>query len=353
MKPVDEMSIKLDRYKRFYNSKEKGNILIVANYKTDDTIDIDLRDFDFSSKDEHKRYWDVLIENTERIMEDRRGLDDDLIYGITLHYGFGAFGMVFCDTDISFTDNTSYMHPVLDDWGKLRSPLYNKDRFWSEIFIEAGRYISEMAAGRFMVKPFPSPSPLDVANLLRGNELFTDYYEHPYELKKLLELAVPAILENYFNIHEAINNPWGGTFTFGKWIPSGILILEDAADMSSPTQYQEFGAPYTSRVINAAGGAYIHHHSLAPHQYKNIAGLNGVWIEQISSDPRPKRPVTDLGYLLSQVGDIAVDIECVPEEVYMYIDELRKGRFILTVSCSNRDEAEEVISFVRDHSKIK
>ena len=93
-----------------------------------------------------------------------------------------------------------------------------------------------------------------------------------------LELAVPAIIENSSNIKKVIHNPWGGVFTFGNWIPSGFYFLEDAADLSSPVN-QEFGVPYTTKVICAMGGAYIHHHSMARHQYKNIATLEGVAIQ--------------------------------------------------------------------------
>lgn len=354
MSALNDIKRKIDRYKRLYSSKQNGGILVTTSFSTDSLYNAaNLNSFDFTNIEEHKSYWDILIENQRNKNKSLEGFDDDSIPGITLHYGFGAFGMVFCDAKIAFTEDTSYIHPVIEDWSRSLDSLYNKDRFWSKVFIEAGRYISNKANGEFFIDPYPSPSPLDVANLLRGNDIFTDYYEYPDELKRLLDLAVPAITENITNIQNAIYNPHGGSLAFGKWIPKGTVLLEDAADLSSPSQYLEFGSPYTTRVINTLGGAYIHHHSLAPHQYKNIASLPLVTVEQISSDPNAKRPATDLDFILSQVGSTVTDLECTPEEVYTYIEKFKQGRFILTVTCADRKEANEVLEFVRANSIIQ
>jgi hypothetical protein len=204
-----------------------------------------------------------------------------------------------------------------------------------------------------MVDAYPSPSPLDVANLLRGNELFTDFYEYPDELKRFLDLSIQAVTENAKTIRKALNNPWGGTFAFNKWIPGGILLLEDAADLCSPQIYREFGLPYTQRVISGMGGAYIHHHSLGRQQYSNLAALDGLFVQQISSDPNCTRPLNDMDFLLGEVGDTVVELECTPIEVYNNIEHLKKGWFILSVDCTDKEEAQELVSFVRKNSLLK
>jgi hypothetical protein len=245
------------------------------------------------------------------------------------------------------------MEPVIRDWSDAPAKLYSGDRFWSRVFLEAARYLSEKAAGTFLVDAYPNPSPLDIANLLRGNDLFTDFHDEPEQLKGFLRKAADAAVENAKAIRNALSNLWGGTYMFNKWIPGGLLLLEDAADLCSPGLYEEFGKPYTQQVIREMGGAYIHHHSLGRHQFANMASLEGLFVEQISSDPNCARPIRDPEDLVARLGGCAADLECTPEEVYGNIDGLKRGRFILWVECGDAKEAAEVTRFVRLNSVIR
>jgi hypothetical protein len=349
MKKRIDMDGRIKRYKQFYSDAKNGRLLMIANFPGKSTMKgIDLRDFDFSRESEHKRYWDILIEMQLEAIQNHEGVEDDWIPGITVHYGFGAFGTVFCDGELKFTDDTSFMKPVLDDWNRMDSIGYSKDRFWSQIFIEAERYLSEKGQGQFMVTSYPSPSPLDAANLVRGNEIFTDFFEYENELKELLKLTTKAVIENAKEIKKALHNPWGGTFAFNRWIPDGLLLLEDAADLCSPQLYAEFGMPCTQEVINRMGGAYIHHHSLGRQQFRNVSALTGLYVQQMSSDPNCIRPVTDLDYVQGEVGNTVIDLECTAEEVYRHMDHIRRGRTILLVNCKDRQEAIKLVDFVRE-----
>lgn len=353
IRKIDIVS-RIERYKRFYNNGEKGSILVVVNLPGgESTTAVNFREFNFNNEKDHKKYWEVLVDHQMEVIRQHEDIDDDFIPGIDLYYGFGSFGGVYCDSEIVFTDDTSYMKPVIESWDKAPGLLYSGDRFWSHIFVEAARYLSKKGYGLFMVDAYPSPSPLDVANLLRGNDLFTDFHEYPDELKKFLNLSSQAVVENAKTIRKALDNPWGGTFAFNKWIPGGLLLLEDAADLCSPQIYQEFGLSYTQNVITEMGGAYIHHHSLGRQQYRNITMLKGLFVQQISSDPNCTRPMKDMDFLLGEVGDTVVELECLPEEVYSYIDHLRKGRFIISVDCTDKEEAQELVSFVRKNSLLK
>ena len=342
---------RLARYRRLYASRAPGGLLICARFPgRRPSHQVDLREFDFTRETEHRRYWDLVVDNTLTGIANHEGLDDDWVPGIVLHYGFGAFGAVYWDADLTFTDNTSYMDRAVDDWSRLPERLYSPDRFWSRVFVDAARYLSARAERRFLVDPYPNPSPLDVVNLLIGNDLFTAFRERADELRRLLEHATDAVIENARAIQEALDNPWGGALAFNAWIPSGVLLLEDAADLCSPRTYAEYGRPYTQRVIDAFGGAYIHHHSLGRHQYRNMASLRGLHVLQISSDPSVKRPPADLVYVMSEAGGTVVDLECTAEEIYEHIGELQQGRAILRADCPNPDEAERLVRFVRQHS---
>ncbi|OGV82977.1 MAG: hypothetical protein A3K19_32660 [Lentisphaerae bacterium RIFOXYB12_FULL_65_16] len=342
----------MDRYHRFYADPRPGSLLVVTQFPDERSLPaLDLRTFDFASMAEHRRYWDMLVERMRFEVARRAAVDDDWIPGIVLHYGFGAFGAVYADVPLVFTDNTSYMGHALTTWAEWEAVRYDPNRFWSQVFIEAGRYISEKADGAFLVDPYPNPSPLDVANLIMGNELFTAFYEQPDRLHRLLDHLTDEAVRNVRTVQAALRNPHGGTLTFNAWIPQGVLLLEDAADLCSPEIYRQFGQPRTARVIAACGGGYIHHHNLGRQQYANMAAIPGLTVLQISGDPNQPRTAANLGYLSSQVGGMPVDTEVTPAEIRDHIGEFTRGRFILRANCSSRDEASDLVAWVRGHSR--
>lgn len=345
------LTTRLDRYRRFYASRRPGQLLIIAHFPVPAGLPgIDLRDFDFTRLEEHRRYWDLLVEHMRADLAGRQGVDDDWIPGIVLHYGFGAFGAVYADTPLIFTDNTSYMAHPLDGWDDWAGLSYGPQRFWSQVFIQSAAYLSQKANGDFLVDPYPNPSPLDVANLAMGDELFTALYEEPERMTALLDRLTGEIVRNHRAIQGSLRAPHGGTLTFNAWIPQGILLLEDAADLCSPGAYRRFGRPYTSRVIEACGGGYIHHHSLGRQQYGNMASIPGLTVLQISSDPNCRRPAEDLDHVLGQAGMTPVDVECRADEIRDHIAEFGAGRFILRADCASREEALDLVALVRAHS---
>jgi len=347
-----------ERYRRFYESHQPGEMLIICNYAGGPPAQaVDFRGYDFTQLGDHQRYWDVLIENTLACVADRADLDDDWMPGIEAYYGFGSFGAVYCDAPLTFTETTSYIEPALERLEDVDALDLAKERFWARLFVSAARYLSEKSAGRFLISAYPNPSPLDVANLLRGNAIFTDVYEQPAQFRHLLDCCLAGALANMRRIAQATANPGGGTLAFNRWIPQGALLLEDAADLISPKLYRDIGRPYTQRMIDAAGGAYLHHHSLGRHQFANMAQLRGLYVEQISSDPAPRRPVTEVEEVFACTGNteswtgVAIDLECMPDEVYEHIEHLQKGKVILSVETASKAEARQLVAFVRAHSR--
>jgi hypothetical protein len=348
-----------ERYRRFYASRRPGQALILTSYAGGPAGEpIDFREFDFTRMGEHRRYWDRLIGNFLAGAADREDLDDDWMPGIEPSYGFGSFGAVYCDAPLTFTETTSYIEPALDRLEDMNALDLTCEHFWACVFAEAARYLSGRSEGRYLVSAYPNPSPLDVANLLRGNAIFTDVYEQPELFHALLRRCLEAGLANIRRVAGATSNPGGGTLAFGRWIPQGVLLLEDAADLISPRLYREFGFPYTQRTIDATGGAYLHHHSLGRHQYAGMAALRGLYVEQISSDPGCPRPVREVEEVFSRVGTtvdeagVAIDLECTPEEVVEHIEQLKRGKVILSVGAADKAEAQDLVAFVRSHCPI-
>ena len=326
---------KIERYKQFYKS-EKG-LLVLTDIQDTGTKTLKLTDYDFSKESEHIRYWDDCITNMEIILNARQNLHDMWVPGITMHYGFGAFGAIYNDHPLTFTEDTSYMHDLDDSWDLS----YDKNRFWSQMYIKCAAYISEKANGRYFVTPYPAPCPMDAANLIRESNLFLDIYENEDALTKMLTDATNGIVEHLTLINENTFNSHSGTMAFNRWIPSGCLLLDDAGDLCSPDTYRSFVKPYTQEVLTRMNGGYIHHHSLGKQQYQNISQYDHLYVQQISSDPSEPRPISGLDFCIEQTkgSHVAIDLECTPTEVLDNLETLKNGKFITLVSCKTYDEA--------------
>lgn len=347
-----DINKRIAKYRRFYEDKNPGIIMSniwIAGSK--DSEQENLLDYDFTKIEEHIRYWDKTIKKQLVAMNDREDIEDDWIPGIELYYGFGAFGSVFMDSKLIFTKETSHIEPVLKNWDDLEKLDFKKKRFWSSVFINAAEYINQKAAGRFMLDAFPQPSPLDLANLIRGNDIFTDFYEYPNELKKLLEMCTDAAIHNIKKIAAASRSSIEGVFIYNQWIPYGTFLLEDAADLCSPDIYMEFGFPYTQKVIDAVGGAYLHHHALGRQQYANMSKLKGLHVHQITKDPNCKNASEELEEVIAKANDVPLSIDFTADEVYSKIDIIRKGRIIVWASVDSKKDAADLTKFINCKSR--
>ena len=338
----------LNRYRAFYNAP-KG-LAVLCSVKNTGEAFLPLTDYDFSTEAGHIRYWDHCIQNMELALEKRRGINDMWVPGITMHYGFGAFGAIYNDHPLTFTQDTSYMHGLSDSWALS----YDKNRFWSQMYLKCVAYISKQSGGRYFVTPYPAPCPMDAVNLIRENNLFMDVYDHPEKLKGLLSAAAQGIVAHLSAIRERDCSGLPGVMCFNRWIPSGCLLLDDAGDLCSPEIYQQFVKPYTQLVINQLGGGYIHHHSLGCQQFQNIAGYQNLYVQQISSDPGVMRPINNLDNLKEQTKNshAAVDLECTKQEVLEHLSELTSGKFIVLVECTDYEDAGAFLEQIKSLAPI-
>ena len=249
------MTSAIEKLDRFYHSREPGIALITGWEPDTGREPVDFTRLDLSDPEVHRKLWDDAYERTLETIAARRGIRDVWVPALTFGYGFGYFGAVFCDAEVTFVPDTSYIAETGLEIPEITDEYLNRDRPWRRIILDQTAYFSEKCAGEMFVEPFPNPSPLDMINMFRGNELFLDLYEEPEELKKLLDRCAAASVR--FN--RQIETRRGdrkvmGAVSFGTWHPSGICLLEDAADLCSPETYREFGMSYTQKVLDALGG---------------------------------------------------------------------------------------------------
>ena len=119
--------------------------------------------------------------------------------------------------------------------------------------------------------------PMDTAEMLRGSELFTDFYTDPSLIEEALGIiaAAQVALARRFSsiVHDG---PEGFSHQHGMKIPGRILIRSDTAIMISPEMYREQVGPHDERVLRELGGGGIHSCGNLEHLIPEIVQLDSL-----------------------------------------------------------------------------
>ncbi len=94
--------------------------------------------------------------------------------------------------------------------------------------------------------------PITSAKLLRGQEFFTDLYDHPREAHRLLELVTESFIACCREVRRFNGSPVEG---------GGAGIADDFAGLIAPAMWPEFVVPYYHRIYEAFGEGPRSQHS--------------------------------------------------------------------------------------------
>jgi len=349
---------RMQRYREFFEHPEPGQILIT------------IPPYTYSLKQQCERIihrplsgWDpfteaeLMAENAvagERFyMEHTEEIGCDYIPCVSPGYGIALCSAYFSGSEVTPGVDTSWIHPVVDTWDQLDALTYREDDRWVDFMRRYQRRALDLCEGDYCVAMLGAFAPSDMANALRGNALFTDLYDEPERVRRLLEVSAGAILSLYRSLRGYRYAPEGYFVAGGLALPGdGFFMSEDAADLCSPAAYREFFGPYTQRILDTVGSAYIHHHAKGWKVQGEIAKLRNLRFLEFSWDPNCPRPVDHLEEVMAMTGETPLQIRLTARDVYQNIDVIRRGRIALMVNVDTQDEAKDVVAFVRKHSKI-
>jgi len=309
-----------------------------------------LTNYDFAN--DLDRYINDLIEQTHLVYEQRRGVRDDTLPNITPILGIGDYS-AFIGGEIVFTDDTSWSRPILkklDDWKKIDDL---GSAIWYTRFLELSERLLERA------RPVGIPylrgffSPLDLAHALRGDKIYTDFYDDPEGTHQLLDFCARATIKFAEDIYSLVNKYLGDT-EYGNWFTDGFINMsEDIACMISPQLYREFGAPHTQMVINHFGQGLMHCHSRALYMVEEIARLKNVKNIWLATDPGHPKPIDKLAELIEKSNNVGLSIDCESfAEIAENINIAKEGNIAFCLPVDSIQEANKVTDFIREHSNI-
>lgn len=353
MKYRPDIDAVIDRYRQLYDLPEPGGILIHVFVPPDGSIPYDLREYRFPDLIENERYIRRYIENRLCFLRARLSVNDDYVPDIFIHHGIGIHSAFVAGNPI-FSEDTSWSEPVIKTWENLDRLTLSEENPWFQVLRQTATLFADFFGGDVGIATFYHYSPLDLANALRGNQIFLDFYDYPHQVEQLLDFCTRAIIWLEDRLWQIVGGLHGGAPLWGSWLPGhGVMMSEDVADLCEANAYPRWAEPWTQQVIDRFQCALIHNHALGMHVQKKIAHLKDLHVLQISEDPNKPHPIDHLQALIRETGGTPLQVYCRPEELEQAIDVAKSGRVILQTNAPDTVIANEIVQLVRKNSRIK
>jgi len=335
---IKDVIKKMDKITKDSLEKINGNVLFRVLIPSDVALysQINLLSYDFINGID--KYVEDVSSAYASSFNARKSIFDDAIPVISPILGIGDYS-AFVAGDIHFSENTSWSKPSLttiSGWKEL-PPVGTS--IWYNKFIEICEKMIRVSAGSGI--PFSRGffSPLDLAEALRGNNIYYDFTDNPKELHNLLNFCADATIQFAEDIFK-VARKYLSKEDYSNWyIEGSINMSEDIACMISPELYREFAAPYTQKVIDHFGKAFMHTHSRALYMVKEICDLKNVTSLWLATDPNQPVPVKCLEQLIQDAKSTCLAIDCSSfEEFESTIDIARKGNVSYCLPVTDVDE---------------
>lgn len=345
----------MERTRLLYNSNKPGAIIQVTQIKSLQNTsekklnEKKLNDWNFP-KDLYE-YLDVTIENFLEYWAKRLEVDDDLIPAISPSFGI-AEHTAFIGGEVEFSEQTSWHHQLIKNWDDVNKLELREDNEWLRMVIDGIAYLKKQSKGRYAVKLRGAEGAMDIANVIRGNEIFTDFYLYPDELHNLLEFCNKAAEFTISRQIKAAGYFEEGIITgFNIWLPGHSMghLSEDASTMCSKETYKDFGLKYTKELVENYDHAFMHTHALGKHNIPLIASIDKIDFIEISNDPNCQRAIEIYKELIEYLNNKIVIVSLTLDEIKSNLDFLKKHKTIIWYSADNIEDAKEAVKLVREN----
>ena len=348
---------KLERYHAFFERPQAGQILITVPAYTFAMPPQDKPSKSYVSElnplEDAERMAENAVGYTRSYSEKMKDVRCDYIPGVSPGYGIGLGSAFLSNAPIIPGLGTTWVHPVLNAPDEMENLRFDPMNPWVDYMRRYMKKAAELWEGDYSVDMLAAFAPSDLANALRGNDLFYDLYDEPEKVDRMLFLCAEAMIALYRELRACTVQPDGGFCAGGLWMPGeGLFMSEDASDLTSPEQYRRFFFPQTQYLINEIGGAYIHHHAKGWQVHAEISKLKNLRFIEFSWDPKCPRPVDHLDELLEMSLKTPLQIRCTLQDLKERVGQMRQGRVAVMVNVENIEEAKEAVRIVRKHSVI-
>lgn len=340
------------RSKAFLEATEPGHFLVNVRVPRELPPTPPLYEFDLDTQLEE--WLDYGLRSAKVRMEAKAGLDDDTIPSVCPYFGIAEHS-AWLGMEARLQEYTSLPIPSLESPEDLDRVVLSEGTKWFQYMKRGYEYLRSRKDGTFVLSVRGTMAPMDIANAFRGDALFTDFLLDPEFVHKLMRFLLEAVDWYYRHLRSWADEVEGGhVFALGScWFGPNVLghISNDAAMLCSPAVYEEFGFPYEEELMQRYGGTLYHVHNEKIHYVPKLSELPGLSILEVAQDPKTPPPIEDLHHVLSMTGTANLLLHPTSDQVRAHIDELMSRNVFLEIACKDREDAADIIAFVRDRSK--
>jgi hypothetical protein len=332
----------LDRRRRFFGRQMPDQVLVRLPVKMD--LEKDWQAFE-AKWGRHIQGDDRPFPSNEEIfdraligLQQRGQVEDDwlpAVYSI-LDAGESMVGAMF-GQPVRFIHRPrepaiSSTPPVLSDYAGLKGMAFSPDQQWARRFLSIQEHFEAHADGRLAQYPCLTMDALNFAVEMRGaTTAYMDVYEHPAELRELMELGLDFNIRFQEAQFQRIASYRGGCFVWlGEWVPfeRAVSLSVDAYVVCSVDTYARLGVEYQARLIEHFGHGLVHFHCQRPDLATEVAKLPGVELFQFGNGPNAPPDIDSLPAMRRAVGDIPIQVAC---SLDTFRDRLDRGTLMPNV----------------------
>jgi hypothetical protein len=340
------------RCRAFYAAREPGHFLVNAHVPAEAPAVPPLNEFDLNRQ--LTAWLDHLLAAARPIWAAKEGLDDDALPSICPRFGIAEHS-AWLGADVRLQETTCLPIPILQTPADLERLTLSTETRWYRIMRASYAYLHARNDGAFFVSVRGTMSPMDIGNAIRGDALFSDFLADPAFAHRLMAFLVTAMRWYYDQILDWADDVAGGRiFVYhSSWMGPRTIghMTNDAAMLCSPKIYDAFGFPYERQVTESYAGALYHVHNQKLHFAAKVAQLPNLKLLEVTNDPKTPPALEDLPRVLAATSAANLMLHATSEQVRAHIGELKGRNVFLDVPCADRGDAEDIVAFVRAHSK--
>jgi len=247
----------------------------------------------FSFPRDNEMYLDMRAEREYEFLRFHEQIDDDFIPSVSPWYGI-AEHTAFLGGKVDFTPDTTFQHQICENIEDCDNLTLDKDNMWLNLVVGGIKYLREKWGEFIPARMRGADGPSDIANAVRGTDIFYDIYDEPEALEKLMEFCARAVNFTLDLQRAEATEISGGRITgFGLWMPGKCMgqLSEDFSTMVSNDVYEELFLPYLEKCVAECDMAMLHTHSLGQQKLPLFTKIDKIRLIELSSDPNSDRAV--------------------------------------------------------------
>ena len=305
----------------------------------------------FSFPQDMERYLDMRAERDCLFAKFHESIDDDFIPSTSPWYGI-AEHTAFLGGQVDFTETTTFQHQICDELEDFRKLVLDRNDLWIHLVVDGIRYMREKWGEYIPVRMRGADGPSDIANAVRGSDLFYDIYDEPETLAELMDFCTKAVqFTQDLQRAEATKILDGCITGFGLWMPGKCMgqLSEDVSVMLSPEIYEEHFLPALKNCVADYDSAMIHVHSLGHRMIPMFASIDQIKLMEISSDPNSERAVDIYRHYREELKDKTVIIAPTYEELTQMDDLLSTNKTLIWYYAKDEEDAKRALKIVEKY----